>query len=143
MRVLSAWRRSWANTRTSSRWAYTGAGDGTSGPHSFEAALFAHKAGRGLQPQEPGHCARGLAGTRSRACCNERACTIVHSRKRANEFVEPEAAPAVVAHVIRTFQDACTNCQFWGEEGKPMGFYLEHMKHASEMIKAAPQTKVG
>ncbi|PNW70584.1 hypothetical protein CHLRE_17g725950v5 [Chlamydomonas reinhardtii] len=38
--------------------------------------------------------------------------------------------------------DACTGCQFWGEEGKKMSFYLDHMKHAAQIIKAEPQTKV-
>ncbi|GLC34028.1 hypothetical protein PLESTB_000830200 [Pleodorina starrii] len=38
--------------------------------------------------------------------------------------------------------DACTGCQFWGEEGKPMSFYLEHMREAPNAIKQAPATKV-
>ncbi|GFR42500.1 hypothetical protein Agub_g3302 [Astrephomene gubernaculifera] len=38
--------------------------------------------------------------------------------------------------------DACTGCQFWGEEGKKMGFYLDHMREAAKAIQAAPDTKV-
>ncbi|KXZ51709.1 hypothetical protein GPECTOR_11g158 [Gonium pectorale] len=38
--------------------------------------------------------------------------------------------------------DACTGCQFWGEEGKKMGFYLDNMRSASNAIKEAPSTKV-
>ncbi|EFJ53051.1 hypothetical protein VOLCADRAFT_85926 [Volvox carteri f. nagariensis] len=38
--------------------------------------------------------------------------------------------------------DACSGCQFWGEEGKTMAFYLDNMKEAPKAIRQNPDTKV-
>ncbi|GLI66090.1 hypothetical protein VaNZ11_009812 [Volvox africanus] len=38
--------------------------------------------------------------------------------------------------------DVCSGCQFWGEEGKSMAFYLDNMKEAAKFIKQSPEKKV-